>query len=52
MGTFGYPLAFALAEHPDSPWEPFQVERGFSADTNTVTIGVTNWDTLRQQTSG
>jgi len=42
MGTFGYPLAFALAEHPDSPWEPFHVENGFSADTNTVTIGVTN----------
>jgi hypothetical protein len=42
MGTFGYPLAFALAEHEDSPWLPFHAESGFSAETNAVTIGVTN----------
>lgn len=42
MGTFGYPLAFALAESEDSPWEPFHVEQGFDRDTSTVTIGVTN----------
>ena len=42
MGTFGYPLAFALAEHEDSPWEPFHVEQGFERNANTVTIGVTN----------
>lgn len=42
MGTFGYPLAFALAEHEDSPWEPFHVEQGFDCNANTVTIGVTN----------
>lgn len=42
MGTFGYPLAFALAEPEDSPWEPFHVEQGFDRDASTVTIGVTN----------
>jgi hypothetical protein len=42
MGTFGYPLAFALAEHEDSPWEPFHVEQGFAATDSAVTIGVTN----------
>jgi hypothetical protein len=42
MGTFGYPLAFALAEHPDSPWEPFHAEHGYAPDESTVTIGVTN----------
>jgi hypothetical protein len=42
MGTFGYPLAMALAEHQDSPWPPFQVEQGFGQDENTVTVGVTN----------
>lgn len=42
MGTFGYPLAFALAEHEDSPWPPFHVEHGFGADESTVTVGVTN----------
>ena len=43
MGTFGYPLAFALAEHEDeSPWEPFQVGQGYARDASTVTIGVTN----------
>ena len=44
MGTFGYPLAFALGEHEggDNPWEPFHVEQGFDRDANTVTVGVTN----------
>jgi hypothetical protein len=43
MGTFGYPLAFTLAEDPaTTPWEPFHVEYGFDANANTVTIGVTN----------
>ena len=42
MGTFGYPLAFALAEHEDSPWEPFHVGQGFDRHANTVTVGVTN----------
>ena len=43
MGTFGYPLAFTLAEHEsESPWEPFHVEHGFEPTTSTVTIGVTN----------
>lgn len=43
MGTFGYPLALALAENEDeSPWEPFHVALGFRPDSNTVTIGVTN----------
>ena len=43
MGTFGYPLAFALAEYEEeSPWEPFHVEQGFDRATSTVTIGVTN----------
>ena len=42
MGTFGYPLAFALAEHEASPWPSLSVECGFAADANTVTVGVTN----------
>ena len=42
MGTFGYPLAVALAEHEDSPWPPFHVEQGFRPDESTVTVGVTN----------
>jgi len=43
MGTFGYPLAFALAERAaESPWEPFHVEQGYDRNANTVTIGVTN----------
>ena len=43
MGTFGYPLAFALAENGDaSPWEPFHVEHGYAPEANTVTVGVTN----------
>ena len=43
MGTFGYPLAFALAENEDeSPWAPFHVDQGFDRDSSTVTVGVTN----------
>jgi hypothetical protein len=43
MGTFGYPLALALAENGDaSPWEPFHVEHGYAYDASTVTVGVTN----------
>ena len=43
MGTFGYPLGFALAEsEADSPWEPFHVSKGFAREATTVTIGVTN----------
>jgi hypothetical protein len=42
MGTFGYPLAIALAEHPDSPWPPYHVDEGFDAGASTVTVGVTN----------
>jgi hypothetical protein len=42
MGTFGYPLAFALAEHTDSPWEHFHVEQGYDRNANTITVGVTN----------
>ena len=42
MGTFGYPLALALAEHESSPWPPFHVEQGYPADASTVTVGVTN----------
>ncbi len=43
MGTFGYPLGFALAENEaESPWEPFHAGRGFDRTASTVTIGVTN----------
>ena len=43
MGTFGYPLAFALAElEEQSPWEPFHVDHGYGRETSTVTVGVTN----------
>ncbi len=43
MGTFGYPLGFALAENEaESPWEPFHAGHGFDRTTSTVTIGVTN----------
>lgn len=42
MGTFGYPLAVALAEPRDSPWPPFHVGQGYARDANTVTVGVTN----------
>jgi len=43
MGTFGYPLAFALAENEaESPWPPFHVDAGYAAGDSTVTIGVTN----------
>ena len=45
MGTFGYPLAFALAENEaESPWEPYHVEHGFRREASTVTVGTTlNW---------
>ena len=43
MGTFGYPLAFTLAEdEAATPWEPFHVEQGYDRSTSTVTVGVTN----------
>ena len=43
MGTFGYPLAFTLAESDDqTPWEQFHVGQGFDRNVSTVTIGVTN----------
>jgi hypothetical protein len=42
MGTFGYPLALAFAEHKESPWPPFYVEQGFKQHESTVTVGVTN----------
>ena len=43
MGTFGYPLAVALAEDAEqNPWQPFHVEHGFDANANTVTVGVSN----------
>jgi hypothetical protein len=42
MGTFGYPLCFALAENEaETPWEPFHVERGFDPNASTVTAGAT-----------
>jgi len=50
MGTFGYPLVFAVAEdEQQSPWEPFQVSQGFPADANTVTACITtNWGSARE----
>jgi hypothetical protein len=43
MGTFGYPMVFALGENEDaSPWEPLHVEHGFARETSTVTLGATN----------
>jgi hypothetical protein len=42
MGTFGYPLCFALAENEaENPWEPYHVEQGFDAGASTVTVGAT-----------
>jgi hypothetical protein len=42
MGTFGYPLCFALAENEDqNPWQPYHVEQGFDANDSTVTAGAT-----------
>lgn len=45
MGTFGYPLAFALAENEaDTPWDPLHVERGYARSSSTVSTGTTlNW---------
>jgi len=43
MGTFGYPLGFAIGEfESESPWEPFHVKLGFSREASTVSLGVTN----------
>ena len=43
MGTFGYPLAFALGEDEEaSPWEPFHAGQGYARSASTVTVGVTN----------
>jgi hypothetical protein len=40
MGTFGYPLCFALAENEaENPWQPYHVEHGFDPDVSTVTAG-------------
>jgi hypothetical protein len=54
MGTFGYPLIFALAENEsESPWEPFHVDQGFNRSANTVTVGVTtNWGSSPEASSG
>ena len=54
MGTYGYPLAFTLAEDEErSPWEPFHVEQGFDKSTSTVTLGVTsNWGSQPEASSG
>jgi len=42
MGTFGYPLVFAIAENEkDNPWEPFHVEQGFDRNSGTVTACAT-----------
>jgi len=42
MGTFGYPLCFALAENEaENPWQPYHVEQGFDPSDSTVTAGAT-----------
>ena len=42
MGTFGYPLVFAVAENEQgNPWEPFHVAQGFERSTNAVTACAT-----------
>lgn len=42
MGTFGYPLVFALAENEEeTPWDPFHVEHGFNKNVSAVTVGAT-----------
>ena len=42
MGTFGYPLCFALAENEaENPWQPYHVEHGFDPGVSTVTAGAT-----------
>ncbi len=45
MGTFGYPMNFALAENDDEcPWEPYRVEHGFKREDSTVTAcGTVTW---------
>jgi hypothetical protein len=54
MGTFGYPLAFTLAEDDTlNPWEPFHVGQGFDKQASTVTVGVTtNWGSQPEASSG
>ena len=38
MGTFGYPINFALAENEaENPWEPFHVEHGLRKEDSAVT---------------
>lgn len=42
MGTFGYPMNFAIAENAaESPWEPYHVEQGFAHEDSTVTACAT-----------
>ncbi len=42
MGTFGYPMNFAIAENEaESPWEPYHVEQGFAQEDSTVTACAT-----------
>ena len=42
MGTFGYPMNFALAENEaENPWEPYHVEHGFEKADSTVTACAT-----------
>jgi hypothetical protein len=45
MGTWGYPLSFAIAENEEeSPWPPYHVDRGFDRNTSTVSVmGTFNW---------
>jgi hypothetical protein len=45
MGTWGYPLPFAIAENEEeSPWKPYHVEKGFAGNTSAVTVGgFFNW---------
>jgi hypothetical protein len=46
MGSLGNPLSysFCFAENEErSPWTPFHVERGYDADTSTVTAVLGGW---------
>jgi hypothetical protein len=42
--TFGNPgkYSFCFAEREDTPWEPFQVSRGFGAEESTLTLYASN----------
>jgi hypothetical protein len=45
MGIFGHPGKYTMltAENEEkSPWEPFQVQQGFSKEDNTITVCFTN----------